>query len=155
MLARRLARRFVDADAEMEARCGVRIPLIFEIEGEAGFRLRERAIIEELTALDGIVLATGGGAIMAVENRCALSQRGVVVYLCAQPADLFRRLRNDRNRPLLMTDDPLKRLEDLYTQRDPLYREVADIIVETGRQKVQLLARQLLALLEEPCKRSA
>jgi len=155
ILARRLGLRFVDSDTEIEARCGVRIPLIFEIEGEAGFRARERAVIAELTALDGIVLATGGGAVIAAENRRALSARGTVVYLRAQPADLHRRLRNDRNRPLLATADPLKRLEELYAQRDPLYREVADIVVETGRQKVQLLARQLVARLEEPCKRSA
>lgn len=155
MLARRLSRRFMDSDAEIEARCGVRIPLIFEIEGEGGFRLRERTIIAELTALENIVLATGGGVILAAENRRVLAQRGTVIYLCAQPADLYRRLRNDRNRPLLMTADPLRRLEELYAQRDPLYREAAHIVVETGRQKVQLLARQLLARLDEPCKRSA
>ena len=154
-LARRLGRRFVDTDAEIETRCGVRIPLIFEIEGEAGFRQRERTVIEDLTALEGIVLATGGGAVIAAENRRVLAARGTVVYLRAQPADLIRRLRHDRNRPLLMTADPLMRLQELYAERDPLYREIADIIVETGRQKVQLLARQLLSLLEEPCKRSA
>jgi len=155
ILARRLGRRFIDSDEEIETRCGVRIPVIFEIEGEAGFRARERAAIEELTGLDGIVLATGGGAVLAPENRRALAARGTVVYLLAPPADLLRRVRNDRNRPLMMTPDPLGRLEELYAQRDPLYREVADVIVETGRQKVQVLARQLLEVLEEPCKRSA
>lgn len=153
LLARRMARRFVDSDEEIEARCGVKIPVIFEIEGEAGFRARERAAIEELSAASGIVLATGGGAVLAAETRRALSERGTVVYLHAQPADLYRRLRNDRNRPLLMTDDPLRRLEDLYAQRDPLYREVADIVVETGRQKVQLLTGRLMEQLAESCIR--
>lgn len=155
ILSRRLARRFIDSDEEIEARCGVRIPVIFEIEGEAGFRARECGVIDELTALDGIVLATGGGAVLAPENRRVLAARGTVVYLRALPADLLRRVRNDRNRPLMMTPDPLGRLEELYAQRDPLYREVADVVVETGRQKVQVLARQLLEVLEEPCKRSA
>jgi shikimate kinase len=155
VLARRLARRFVDSDEAIEARCGVKIPVIFEIEGEAGFRARERAVIDELSLLSGIVLATGGGVVLAEENRRRLSERGTVIYLRAQPADLGRRLRNDRNRPLLMNADPLKRLEELYAQRDPLYSEVADIVVDTGRQKVPVLARQLLAQLEEPCRRSA
>ncbi len=153
MLARRMSRRFVDSDEEIEARCGVKIPIIFEIEGEAGFRARERAAIEELSAASGIVLATGGGAVLAAETRQVLSERGTVVYLHAQPADLHRRLRNDRNRPLLVTDDPLRRLEDLYAQRDPLYREVADIVIETGRQKVQLLTSRLMEQLAESCIR--
>ena len=155
ILARRMGRRFIDSDEEIEARCGVRIPLIFEIEGEAGFRARECGVIEELTGLEGIVLATGGGAVLAPENRRVLAGRGTVVYLRAFPADLLRRVRNDRNRPLMMTPDPLGRLVELFEKRDPLYREVADVVVETGRQKIQVLARQLLEVLEEPCKRSA
>lgn len=155
LLARRLGRTFVDSDEEIEARCGVRIPVIFEIEGEEGFRARERSVIEALTALGGIVLATGGGAVLAPQNRAHLAARGTVVYLHAQPADLYRRVRNDRNRPLLATADPLGRLEALYAQRDPLYREVAHLVVDTGRQKVQVLARQLAEKLEEQCRRSA
>lgn len=155
LLARRLGRRFVDSDVEIEARCGVSIPVIFEIEGEAGFRAREQAMIEELTAERGIVLATGGGAVLAAENRHALSTRGTVVYLRAQPADLYRRVRHDRNRPLLATPDPLKRLEELYVVRDPLYCEVADLVVDTGRQRAPALARQLVGLLEERCRRCA
>jgi len=155
VLARRLDRRFIDSDEVIETRCGVKIPLIFEIEGEAGFRARERAVIDELSALGNIVLATGGGAILSSETRQALSQRGIVIYLRASPPDLHRRLRNDRNRPLLMTDDPLKRLEELYAIRDPLYLETAHIVVETGRQRIQLLANRILDLLLEPCKRSA
>ncbi len=155
VLARRLSRRFLDSDGEIESRCGVRIPVIFEIEGEAGFRARERSVIDELTRLEGIVLATGGGAVLAEQSRRALAERGTVIYLRAHPADLVRRLRNDRNRPLLRTADPLQKLEELYVQRDPLYREIAHLVVETGRQKAQLLARQLLEALEGPCKRSA
>lgn len=155
LLARRLKRRFIDADQEIERRCGVRIPVIFDIEGEAGFRNREAQMVAELTALDDVVLATGGGAVLAPENRRLLASRGTVVYLRAQPADLFERVRQDKNRPLLATGDPRARLEELYAERDPLYREVADLVIETGRQDVQTLVRELLAKLEERWKRSA
>jgi shikimate kinase len=155
LLARRLRLRFLDSDQEIEERCGVKIPVIFEIEGEAGFRSREREAIDELTALDGIVLATGGGAVLAPENREHLAARGTVVYLRARPEDLFHRVRHDRNRPLLATADPLGKLRQLYEERDPLYREVADIVVETGAQSVQTLARLLLEKLEERWKASA
>ena len=155
LLARRLKRRFIDADHEIERRCGVRIPVIFDIEGEAGFRSREAQIIAELSALEGVVLATGGGAVLAPENRRLLAARGTVVYLRAKPADLYQRVRHDKNRPLLATADPLARLHELYVQRDPLYLEVADIVVETGRQNVQTLARELLVKLEERWKISA
>lgn len=155
MLARRLKLKFVDSDHEIEQRCGVKIPLIFEIEGEAGFRSRELHAIDELTALDGIVLATGGGAVLAPANRQHLKARGTVVYLRARPEDLFQRVRHDRNRPLLATADPLGKLRQLYEERDPFYREVADIIIETGAQSVQALARLLLEKLEERWKASA
>src|SRR5215213_3917547 len=127
LLARRLKLRFVDSDHEIERRCGVKVPLIFDIEGEAGFRCRESQTLADLTALEGIVLATGGGAVLADENRRYLSARGTVIYLCAQPEDLYERVRQDRNRPLLATPDPLARLRELYVQRDPLYREAADV----------------------------
>jgi shikimate kinase len=155
LLARRLKRRFIDADHEIERRCGVRIPVIFDIEGEAGFRSREAQVIAELSALDGIVLATGGGAVLAPENRRLLASRGTVVYLRATPTDLYQRVRHDKNRPLLANADPLARLQELYKQRDPLYLEVADLVVETGRQNVQTLARELVAKLEERWKLSA
>jgi len=106
-LARRLKLRFYDSDQEIEARCGVKIPVIWEIEGEAGFRAREAQAIAELSVLDGIVLATGGGAVLAKENRALLSARGTVVYLRATPEHLYERVRQDRNRPLLAGDDPL------------------------------------------------
>ena len=155
LLARRLKRDFFDADEEIERRCGVRIPVIFDIEGEAGFRTREAQAIAELCALDGVVLATGGGAVLAEENRRQMAAHGTVVYLHARPGQLWQRVRHDRNRPLLATPDPQKRLEELYAVRDPLYREVADIVVDTGRQSVQTLAKDLLARLEPPCKLSA
>lgn len=155
LLARRLKRPFHDTDQEVERRCGVTIPVIFEIEGEAGFRVREAMVIDELTGLVDVVLATGGGAVLAAENRRHLAARGTVVYLHAPPAALYERVRHDRNRPLLATADPRARLYELYAQRDPLYREIADLVVETGRQSVQNLARQLLGRLRDEWKLSA
>jgi shikimate kinase len=142
-LARRLSKAFIDSDQEIEKRTGVCIPVIFEIEGEAGFRKREESIIEELTAQSNIVLGTGGGAVLSMANRDCLKSRGMVVYLRGNPEQLYERTRHDRNRPLLQTDDPLSRLKTLYAQRDPLYREVADIVIDTGRQSVANLTRQL------------
>jgi shikimate kinase len=154
-LARRLKLRFVDADHEIEARCGVKIPVIFEIEGEAGFRVREAQALAELVRLDGIVLATGGGVVLLEENRRLLAARGTVIYLRATPEHLYERVRQDRNRPLLAGGDPLARLRELYRVRDPLYREVADLVVDTGRQSVQVLARGLLQQLGGEWKASA
>jgi shikimate kinase len=156
LLARRLKRPFHDSDEEIERRCGVRIPVIFEIEGEAGFRARERQVIDELCRLHGAVIATGGGAVLDPENRRRLASGGVVVYLHARTGHLWNRVRHDRNRPLLATADPQARLESLYTERDPLYREVAQLVIDTGRQSVQTLARDLLTRLEDPsCRLSA
>jgi shikimate kinase len=154
-LARRLKLRFFDSDHEIEARCGVKIPVIFEIEGEAGFRAREAQAIAELALMEGIVLATGGGAVLAAGNRALLSAHGTVVYLRATPEHLYERVRQDRNRPLLAGDDPLGRLRELYRERDPLYREIADVVVDTARQSVQVLARGLLEQLGTRWKRSA
>jgi shikimate kinase len=154
-LARRLKLRFVDSDHEIEARCGVKIPLIFEIEGEAGFRAREAQTLAELTRLEGIVLATGGGVVLAEQNRRLLAERGTVVYLRATPEHLYERVRQDKNRPLLATGDPLERLRELYRERDPLYQAVADLVVDTGRQGVQVLARGLLERLGARWKASA
>ena len=110
---------------------------------EAGFRRREVTKIDELSRRHGLVLATGGGAIVSAENRGNLSSRGTVVYLRCHPNELYQRTRHDRNRPLLQTDDPLKKLQDLYTLRHPLYMETADIVLDTGRQSVQALVRKL------------
>src|SRR5258706_13219069 len=155
LLARRLKRDFYDSDEEIERRCGVRVPVIFDIEGEAGFRAREAQVIAELCALDSVVLATGGGVVLAEENRRRLATGGTVVYLHARPGYLWQRVRHDRNRPLLATPDPQRRLEELYAERDPLYREVADVVMDTGKQSVQTLAKDLLARLDASCKLSA
>lgn len=155
LLARRLKRAFYDSDEEIERRCGVRIPVIFDIEGEPGFRARETQVIAELCGLAGIVLATGGGAVLADENRRRLGACGSVVYLHARPGPLWHRIRHDRNRPLLATPDPQKTLEDLYAARDPLYREVATVVLDTGRQSAQSLAKEILAQLNVPCSLSA
>ncbi len=129
-LARRLGRPFFDSDHEIVARTGVHIPTIFEIEGEEGFRRREMQTIAELSASDNIVLATGGGVVLLPENRRCLHDTGWVVYLNVPPAMLFERTRHDRNRPLLRVDDPLAKLEELHAERDPLYREVAHLVVD-------------------------
>ena len=155
ILARRLDRAFYDTDHEIELRTGVKIPVIFDIEGETGFRTREEQTLAEVAAQDNIVLATGGGIVLSTVNRVLLKERGVVVYLRAQSRDLWYRTRQDKNRPLLQTADPLSRLQELYEQRDPLYTEVADIIVDTGRPNVGPLVAQLLTKLEPLCKLSA
>ena len=143
LLARRLSKVFLDLDHEVERMTGVRIPVIFEIEGEDGFRARESRMLSDLTSRDNIVLATGGGAILSEENRRLLSQRGVVVYLRASPEDLWHRTRHDRNRPLLQTTNPLAKLHELFAQRDPLYRTIANVIVDTGNQSLSSLAHRL------------
>jgi shikimate kinase len=155
LLARRLKRPFHDSDHEIERRCGVAITVIFDIEGEPGFRARESQVIDELSALQGTVVATGGGAVLDPENRRRLAARGTVVYLHALPAELYQRIRHDRKRPLLATPDPRRTLELLYAQRDPLYREIADCVIDTGRQSASVLARDLLGRLEEEWKLSA
>lgn len=148
MLARRLKSRFVDADQEIEARTGVPIPTIFEIEGEAGFRKRESQVIDALTQDDGLVLATGGGAVLDSSNRKFLRDRGVVVYLYAQPEILYERTKTDRGRPLLQVDDRLGRLKTLFDVRDPLYREVAHHVVEVGHTQASQVVRRILQALD-------
>lgn len=143
LLAKRLDKRFVDADHEIEQRTGVKISVIFELEGEEGFRDREQAVIGDLSECEDIVMATGGGAILREANRHSLRSRGTVIYLRATVDDLWRRTRNDKNRPLLQTENPRARLQELLTQRDPLYRETAHLIIDTGEQNVQKLVRQL------------
>lgn len=143
LLAKRLKKTFIDTDHELEHRTGVKIPLIFELEGEAGFREREAALIHELTQRQDIILATGGGAVLRQENREALAQNGTVVYLNAKVEDLWQRTQHDKNRPLLQTADPKAKLAELYAQRDPLYREIADIVISSGHQNVQHAAREV------------
>lgn len=143
LLARRLGKTFYDCDHEIERATGVRIPVIFEIEGEEGFRARERRMLAELVHRAGVVLATGGGAVLAAENRALLKANGTVVYLCASPHDLWQRTRHDRNRPLLQTENPMATLVRLYDERDPLYREVAEVVIDTGNQSLSALAHRL------------
>jgi len=147
-LAKRLNLRFVDADHEIESRTGASITLIFEIEGEASFRQREADVIRDLTQQQGIVLATGGGAILDPDSRRSLRERGTVVYLRASVGSLVQRTSHDRQRPLLQTADPRARIEELMRQRAPLYEEVAHITVETGRPNVQSVVQNILAQLE-------
>ena len=149
LLARAFDRPFIDSDHEIEARTGVKVPVIFEIEGEAGFRAREAQVIAELCSRRDIVLATGGGAVLGAGNREVLREAGTVIYLNAQPEDLWQRTRHDQNRPLLRGADPAGRLVELHTQRDPLYRQVAHVMVETGRQSPRLLAGKIEKILRE------
>jgi len=144
LLARSLGMAFTDSDHEVEAKSGADIPWIFDVEGEEGFRRREQAVIEDLTQRSGIVLATGGGAVLRAENRRNLSGRGVVVYLCTSVDQQVERTRRDRNRPLLQTADPRARLEELMAQRDPLYREVADIIIDTDGRAAKSVAAEIV-----------
>ena len=146
-LAKQLGMPFYDSDHEIESRTGVDIPLIFELEGEAGFRKREAAIIDELTRLPDIVLATGGGAILDPQNREHLKSRGRVIYLHATVNQQLRRTRKDRNRPLLQTENPRAKLEELLEVRDPLYRETAGLIVETDGMRVRDVVKKIMRRL--------
>ena len=151
-LAKRLGLRFMDSDHEIEVRTGVKIPTIFEIEGEEGFRKRETLTLDELTQESGIVLATGGGAVIKPENRALLSSRGVVIYLNVPPHVLWERTRHDRSRPLLQVPDPRGRLQQLYVARDPFYREAAHVIVEGGRRTPHAMVRMIEKELQTLCE---
>lgn len=147
-LARRLQLSFTDSDHVIEERIGCSIRDYFEREGEASFRDVEASVIDALTLQASGVLSTGGGSVLRPENRHHLHERGYVVYLRSSPEELFRRLRHDTNRPLLQVDDPLGRLRELYTQRDPLYRETAHFVIETGRPSVSTLLNMISMQLE-------
>jgi shikimate kinase len=144
-LAKSMGMEFVDSDHEIERRTGANIPLIFDIEGEAGFRQREKKVIDELTQRSSIVLATGGGVVLDPDNRTCLRERGKVIYLYATVEQLLARTAKDRNRPLLQTADPRARLEELLRARDALYREVADVVVDTGGRTARGAEREILA----------
>jgi shikimate kinase len=147
-LARRLSLPFIDSDSEIERRIGCSIREFFEREGEESFRDVEQATIAELVAAREGVLSTGGGCVLRQKNRVNLHAAGHVVYLHSQPDEIFKRLRNDRNRPLLQVGDPLQRLRDLFAQRDPLYRETAHFVIETGRPSVATLVNMITMQLE-------
>ena len=152
ILARRLGKRFVDTDHEIEKRNGVTIPVIFEIEGEEGFRKREQEVLTDLAQEPDLVLSTGGGIVLRPDNRAVLREQGFVVYLSARPELLAERTRHDRSRPLLNVDDPLGRLRELHGVRDPLYREVAHAIVETGRGAPQQVVQAIIVALTKASK---
>ncbi|MDB5749159.1 MAG: 3-dehydroquinate synthase [Massilia sp.] len=147
-LARRLGQRFIDSDHAIESRTGATIPWIFEIEGEASFRRREADMIRELTSQRGIVLATGGGAVLDAASRAYLAERGTVIYLRASIGSILQRTSHDKSRPLLQTADPRRKLEELMAQRDPLYREIADLVIDTGRPNVQSMVQTILDQLD-------
>jgi shikimate kinase/3-dehydroquinate synthase len=153
ILARKLGKRFIDSDHEIEARTGASIPWIFEIEGEASFRRREAEVIRDLSSDEGVVLATGGGAVLDPRTRAILAARGTVIYLRANVHSIMLRVLNDKNRPVLQTADPRRRLEELMAQREPLYREIASLVIDTGRPNVQSMVQTILDqldLLEAP-----
>ena len=139
---------FVDTDLEIQRRTGVDIPTIFEFEGEEGFRRREQTVIDELTQHDHQVLATGGGAVTVADNRRNLASRGFVIYLHCSVDQQYDRTARDRNRPLLETDDPRARLEQLMEAREPLYRETADLVVSTEKRSANAVAREIVEALE-------
>jgi shikimate kinase len=147
-LARRLQLPFIDSDHLLEQRLGCSIREYFEREGEERFRDLEESVIDELTQRQEGVLSTGGGVVLRAANRAHLHARSRVVYLKSSPDELFRRLRNDTQRPLLQVADPLQRLRDLYAVRDPLYREAAHFVIETGRPSVSTLVNMIVMQLE-------
>lgn len=146
-LAELLGREFIDSDHEIERKTGATIPWIFEKEGESGFRARETNVLKDLTARSALVLATGGGAVTQSENRKFLKQRGIVIYLYTPVELQLQRTHRDKNRPLLQVENPEKKLRDLLTVRDPLYREVAHFIVETNQGAARDLAQKILQLI--------
>jgi shikimate kinase/3-dehydroquinate synthase len=148
ILARKLGKRFIDSDHEIEARTGASIPWIFEIEGEESFRRREAEVIRDLCAEEGVVLATGGGAVLDPATRASLKERGIVIYLRANVNSIMTRTAHDKNRPLLQTADPRRKLEELLLQREPLYREIAELVIDTGRPNVQSMVQTILDQLE-------
>ena len=149
-VARQIGLPFVDTDQVIERRIGCSIRDYFETQGEPAFRDVEQAVIDEVTQLDGHVVATGGGAVLREANRMALNRRTTVVYLRSTPEDLARRLRHDTHRPLLQQGgaDPLRRLRALFQERDPLYRRTAHFVIETGRPSVHALVNMVLMQLE-------
>ena len=147
-LAQQLRLGFADTDSEIEARTGADIPWIFDVEGEEGFRDREQRVVEEMTLWDDVVLATGGGVVLRPENRRALAGRGFVIYLYATVDEQVRRTRRDRQRPLLQNGDPEQILRELMAERDPLYREIADHIIETDSCSPKTVAQRLMRELQ-------
>ena len=147
-LAQQLGLSFADTDTEIERRTGADIPWIFDVEGEAGFREREQQVVEEMTRWDDVVLATGGGVVLSPANRSNLASRGFVIYLHATVQEQTRRTRHDKRRPLLQTEDPAAVLRELMAVRDPLYREIADHIIDTDGSSPKSVAKRLVQALK-------
>lgn len=148
-LARELGKQFRDSDSEIEKRTGVSIDVIFDIEGEQGFRRRETGLLRELVDERGIVLATGGGAVLASENRQLLRDNGMIIYLKASAEHLAGRVRLDRRRPLLQSGDKLAKIRELMTQREPVYQQLADMVVETNNRSVPRVVREISKMIKE------
>ena len=148
-LAEKLHYQFIDSDHVIEDKTGATIPMIFDIEGEAGFRNREAAVIDELTQKPETVVATGGGAVLKMENRKHLRSRGFVVYLKSTVESLVQRTKHDRNRPLVQTDNPEQVLTNLIEVREPMYMEVADLVIETEQVSVHKVVKKIIEKLEE------
>lgn len=148
-LARELGKQFRDSDSEIEKRTGVSIDVIFDIEGEQGFRRRETRMLKELVEERGIVLATGGGAVLASENRQLLGDNGLIIYLKASAEHLAGRVKLDRRRPLLQTGDKLAKIRELMTQREPVYQQLADMVVETNNRSIPRVVREISKMIKE------
>lgn len=148
LIAKQTGLTFYDSDHEIEKKTGVKIPLIFELEGEAGFRKRESSAIAELCQLKNVVLATGGGAVLLPENREQLRAHGKIIYLRGQVEDLWQRTRHDKSRPLLQGVNMREKLAQLYQTRDPIYAELADFVVDTGSQSAQEICDDIMNLLQ-------
>ncbi len=142
-LANYLNKTFIDSDHEIQKRTGVTIPIIFEIEGESGFRKRETCMLNELLRTDNIVLATGGGIILSEENRNLLKTKGTIIYLRATVNELWQRTRHDRNRPILQTKNLKSKLTELYEKRDPIYHEIAHLVIESGKQSIHHMVKSI------------
>ena len=147
LLAKKLKKTFFDTDHEIEKKLGVKVSVIFELEGEEGFRIRETQMIDELSSKKDIILATGGGAVLSEENRAILKERGRVIYLNAKPQNLAKRMAYDKDRPLLLQGNMLDTLNQLYKDRHPLYLNVASFVVDTGQQKTQTIINKIESLL--------
>jgi shikimate kinase len=147
LLAKKLKKTFYDTDHEIEKKLGVKVSVIFELEGEEGFRKRETQMIDELSSKKDIILATGGGAVLSAENRALLKERGQVIYLNATPQNLAKRMAYDKDRPLLQQGNMLEILNQLYKDRHPLYLNVASFVVDTGQQKTQTIIHKIESLL--------
>ena len=148
-LAKRLSKDFYDSDHEIEKHTGADIPLIFELEGEEGFRKRESQVLKELVSLENIVLSTGGGSVLDPENRKLFSDNGIIIYLKSNAEKLYKRIADDKRRPLLQTDDRLNKIRMILEEREPIYIELANHVVETQEHSIKQITQEILELLKK------